>query len=84
MDICQQKKKLKIEFAHSLFKCLCTNDKYIDVFDDTTDKITKLICSIMSEFPEGEDYIASYKWTTNKIKNVKCLKEHNIFCIFAI
>ena len=61
MDICQQKKKFKIEFAHSLFKILCTNDKYIDVFDDTTDKITKLICSIMCEFPEDEDYIASYK-----------------------
>lgn len=61
MDICQQKKKFKIEFAHSLFKHLCTNDKYCDVFDDTTDKVTKLICSIMCEYPGYEDYIASYQ-----------------------
>ena len=70
MDICQQKKKFKIEFAHNLFKILCTNDKYKDVYDDATDNVTKLICSIMSEFTEEEEYIASYQRTTYKLK--KC------------
>lgn len=57
MDICQQKKKFKIEFAHSLFKCLCTNDKYKDVYNDATDKVTELISSITDEYPESIEYI---------------------------
>ena len=57
MDNFQQKKKFKIEFAHSLFKSLCTNDKYKDVYDDTTDKVTNIICSITDEYPEYTEYI---------------------------
>ena len=57
MDNFQQKKKFKIEFARSLFKSLCTNDKYKDVYDDTTDKVTNIICSITDEYPEYTEYI---------------------------
>ena len=57
MNNCQQKKKFKIEFAHSLFKILCTNDKYIDVYNDDTDKVAELICSITDEYPESIEYI---------------------------
>lgn len=57
MDICQQKKNFKIEFARSLFKSLCTSDKYKDVYNDDTDKVAELICSIMDEYPESTEYI---------------------------
>lgn len=57
MDNCQQKKKFKIEFARSLFKSLCTNDKYKDVYNDTTDNVIKLISSITDEYPESIEYI---------------------------
>ena len=57
MNNCQQKKKFKIEFAHSLFKILCTNDKYIDVYNDDSDKVAELICSITDEYPESTEYI---------------------------
>ena len=57
MNSCQQKEKFKIEFAHSLFKCLCTNDKYKDVYNDATDKVTELISSITDEYPESTEYI---------------------------
>lgn len=57
MNTCQQKKKFKIEFAHSLFKCLCKNDKYKDVYNDATDKVTELISSITDEYPESTEYI---------------------------
>ena len=40
-----------------LFKSLCTNDKYKDVYDDTTDKVTNIICSITDEYPEYTEYI---------------------------
>ena len=57
MNTCQEKKKFKIEFAHSLFKCLCENDKYKDVYNDATDKVTELISSITDEYPESTEYI---------------------------
>lgn len=57
MDSYKIKKRFKIEFARSLFKSLCTSDKYKDVYDDTTDKITNIICSITDEYPEYTEYI---------------------------
>lgn len=57
MNNCQQKKKFKIEFARSLFKSLCTSDKYKDVYNDDTDKVAELICSITDEYPESTEYI---------------------------
>lgn len=57
MNNCQQKKKFKIEFARSLFKSLCTSDKYKDVYNDDTDKVTELISSITDEYPESTEYI---------------------------
>ena len=57
MNNCQQEKKFKIEFAHSLFLFLCTNDKYKDVYNEATDKMTELIASITDEYPESIEYI---------------------------
>lgn len=57
MNNCQQKKKFKIEFARSLFKSLCKNDKYKDVYNDDTDKVSELISSITDEYPESTEYI---------------------------
>ena len=51
MNSCQQKEKFKIEFARSLFKSLCTSDKYKDVYNDDTDKVAELICSITVKLP---------------------------------
>lgn len=57
MNNCQQKKKFKIEFAHSLFKSLCKNDKYKDVYNDDTDKVSELISSITDDYQESIEYI---------------------------
>lgn len=59
-------KILTVEIAKGLFNEMCCNEKYKDIYDKTTSKITNIVADAIDEYPLEEDYILSEKKETNE------------------